>query len=136
MTDDKRSGPPSHGKGGKGGDRRGPRKGGPRREGGRGAAPAPRAETYETVAELTRGAGFRIDKSVVAEKGTHRPVHTEYRLYREGLAEPRSFARLADAQTAATEPLPEPEPEPAEAARTEAAPAEAAEAPAEPGGDA
>jgi hypothetical protein len=64
---------------------------------------------------VTRGADFRIEKSVVAEKGTHKPVKTEYRLHREGLPAMQVFPRLADAQTAATAPLPEPAPEPAPA---------------------
>jgi DNA-binding HxlR family transcriptional regulator len=70
-----------------------------------------RVETYESLKELTRGAGFRIDKYVLAEKATHKPVRTEYRLTREGLAGTPVFSRLADAQTAATEPLPEPAPD-------------------------
>lgn len=120
MTQDNRSGPSS--KGGKpGGDRRNGRppggsRRGPQRGGfGKGPAKQARAETYESVKEVNRGAGFRIDKSVVAEKGTHRPVRTEYRLYRDGVAGPQVFDRLADAQTAATAPLPEPDPAPAEA---------------------
>jgi hypothetical protein len=76
---------------------------------------------------VTRGADFRIEKSVVAEKGTHKPVKTEYRLHREGLPAMQPFARLADAQAAATAPLPEPEPTPAEAAASE--PAAEGEAP-------
>ncbi len=71
------------GGGGRDGQRGGPRKGG----GGFGKGPArqERAETYETLKELERGEGFRIDKYVVAEKKSHKPVKTEYRLTREGL---------------------------------------------------
>jgi hypothetical protein len=101
------------GKGGKGG------KGGPhRKEGPKKAPPA----TYETLTQLTRGPDYRIDKFVLAEKVTHKAVKTEYRLTREGLEGVRTFARLFEAQAAATEPLPEPpppEPEVAEAPVTE-----------------
>lgn len=120
MTQDNRGGPSS--RAGKPGDARrdgrpgGGNRGGPRKGGfGKGPAKQVRAETYESVKELTRGAGFRIDKFVVAEKGTHRLVKTEYRLIREGLAGQVAFGRLVDAQAAATAPLPEPEPAPAEA---------------------
>jgi hypothetical protein len=138
MVDNTRSGPPSRdrkpgggagpagapgggrdnrGGPGGGGDRRngpgGPRKGG---KGGFGKGPAKpaRVETYESLKELTRGEGFRIHKFVVAEKGTHRPVKTEYRLTREGLKGTPAFGRLVEAQAAAIAPLPEPEPEPVE----------------------
>jgi hypothetical protein len=115
---DRRSGPGGGGPGG------GPGRGGPggpgrggdkNRKGGfaRGAQAKPaRAELYESLKELTRGDGFRIDKFVAAEKGTHRPVKTEYRLTREGLKGVHIFQRLVDAQAAAIAPLPEPEPEP------------------------
>ncbi|HLG89627.1 MAG TPA: hypothetical protein VKZ79_20795 [Alphaproteobacteria bacterium] len=100
------------GKGGKGG------KGGPhRKEGPKKAPPA----TYETLTQLTRGPDYRIDKFVLAEKVTHKAVKTEYRLTREGMEGVRTFARLFEAQAAATEPLPEPppaEPEVAEAPAT------------------
>jgi hypothetical protein len=107
-------------KGGGGGHRRGQgSKGGPRR--GEGPKKAPPA-TYETLTQLTRGADYRIDKFVLAEKVTHKAIKTEYRLTREGLEGVRAFARLFEAQAAATEPLPEPpppEPEVAEAPATE-----------------
>jgi hypothetical protein len=111
-------------------------KGGPRRGGhgkggfGKGPAKPARVETYESLKELTRGAGFRIDKYVLAEKGTHRPVRTEYRLEREGLPETQVFSRLADAQAAATAPLPEPPPIEEVSPPTEDATASADEAPA------
>jgi hypothetical protein len=127
MAQDNRGGPSSKAGrpgGGPGGGRDG-RPGGRGRPGGGGFGKGParpvRTETYEDVKLLTRGAGFRIEKSVVAEKGTHKPIKTEYRLHREGLAAMLPFARLVDAQAAATAPLPEPEPEPS----PEAAPAEA-----------
>jgi hypothetical protein len=131
MAQDNRGGPssnngrPGGGRDGRGGGGRGRPgggfgKGGPARPG--------RTETYEDVKLVTRGADFRIEKSVVAEKGTHKPVKTEYRLHREGLPGMQPFARLADAQAAATAPLPEPEPEPTPAA--EAAPATDETAPA------
>jgi hypothetical protein len=144
MVDNTRGGPPSRdrkpggggpgegGPGGRGGgDRRGP--GGPRKGGGKGGfgkgpAKPVRVETYESLKELTRGEGFRIDKFVVAEKGTHRPVKTEYRLTREGLKGTAAYPRLVDAQAAAIAPLPEPEPEPIEEAVVEAAPEGDAEA--------
>ncbi|MDB5392715.1 MAG: hypothetical protein JWM91_221 [Rhodospirillales bacterium] len=117
MTEEKRGGPPS--RGGPGGGNRDNRpggggRGGPRKGGGFGKGPVKqaRAETYESLKELTRGEGFRIDKYVVAEKGTHRLVKTEYRLTREGLKSVQMFQRLVDAQAAAIAPLPEPEPEP------------------------
>ena len=59
-----------------GGGRGGPRKGGF----GKGPVKQARAETYESLKELTRGEGFRIDKFMLAEKGTHKLVKTEYRL--------------------------------------------------------
>jgi hypothetical protein len=132
MAQDNRGGPPSRGgnnRGGPGG--RGPGKGGF----GKGPARPARVETYEDVKLLSRGEGFRIDKSVVVEKGSHRPVKTEYRLTRDGLAAVQVFQRLGDAQTAATAPLPEPEPE---AAAVEAAPEgdAVAEAVAEPADEA
>ena len=123
MTDEKRGGPPSRGgpgggnregrPGGGGGGRRDDKRGGPRKGGfGKGGPAKPeRRETYESLALLTRGEGFRIDKFVLAEKVTHKPVKVEYRLTREGLKGVHSFPRLVDAQTAATAPLPEPEPE-------------------------
>jgi hypothetical protein len=128
MAQDNRGGPSSKAGrpgGGPGGGRDGRPGGGRGRPGGGGFGKGParpvRTETYEDVKLLTRGAGFRIEKSVVAEKGTHKPIKTEYRLHREGLTAMLPFARLVDAQAAATAPLPEPEPEPS----PEAAPAEA-----------
>jgi hypothetical protein len=125
MTDEKRGGPPPRGGpgggnregrpggGGPGGGRRDDKRGGPRKGGfGKGGPAKPeRRETYENLALLTRGEGFRIDKFTLAEKGTHRPVKVEYRLTREGLKGVHSFPRLVDAQAAATAELPEPEPE-------------------------
>jgi hypothetical protein len=120
MTDEKRGGPPSRGgpgggnrEGRPGGGRRDDRRGGPRKGGfGKGGPAKPeRRETYESLQLLTRGEGFKIDKFVLAEKGTHKPVKVEYRLTREGLKGVHSFPRLIDAQTAATAELPEPEPE-------------------------
>ena len=120
MTDEKRGGPPSRGGPGGGnregrpggGGRRDDKRGGPRKGGfGKGGPAKPeRRETYENLALLTRGEGFRIDKFTLAEKGTHRPVKVEYRLTREGLNGVHSFPRLVDAQAAATAELP-PEPE-------------------------
>jgi len=102
---------PGRGKGGKGG------------KFGDGPKRAP-AVTYETLNVVTRGADFRIEKFVVAEKGSHKAVKTEYRLYREGLDGPRVYPRLFEAQAAATEPLPEPvPPEAAMVEAVEAAPA-------------
>jgi len=136
MAQDNRGGPSSKtGRPGGGRDGRpGGGRGGPRQGGfGKGPARPARVETYEDVKLLTRGADFRIEKSVVAEKGTHKPVKTEYRLHREGLNGMQPFARLVDAQAAATAPLPEPEPVAAEpAAETEAAVGDAPEAIAEP----
>ena len=116
MTQDNRGGPPSRGGpgGGPGGGRRDGGRGGPRKGGGgfgKGPAKPARAETYQSLKELTRGEGFRIDKFVLAEKGTHKVVKTEYRLTREGLKDTQIFQRLVDAQAAAIAPLPEPEPE-------------------------
>jgi hypothetical protein len=120
MTDEKRGGPPSRGgpgggnrEGRPGGGRRDDKRGGPRKGGfGKGGPAKPeRRETYESLQLLTRGEGFKIDKFVLAEKGTHKPVKVEYRLTREGLNGVHSFPRLVDAQTAATAELPEPEPE-------------------------
>ena len=125
MTDDNRGGPPSRGGrpgGGPGGNRdnrgggggRDGQRGGPRKGGGgfgKGPARQERAETYETLKELERGEGFRIDKYVVAEKKSHKPVKTEYRLTREGLKQTMVFQRLIEAKEAATAELPEPEPE-------------------------
>jgi hypothetical protein len=130
-----RSGRPGGGGGGRdnrpgggGRDRRpGGGKGGPRRGRDSGPERPKRVETYEDVKLVTRGADFRIEKSVVAEKGTHKPVRTEYRLHREGLPAMQPFSRLADAQAAATAPLPEPEPEPTPAAEAHAAEGEPAE---------
>ena len=51
--------------------------------------------------ELERGEGFRIDKYVVAEKKSHKPVKTEYRLTREGLKQTMVFQRLIEAKEAA-----------------------------------
>jgi hypothetical protein len=114
MAQDNRGAPSRGGnnRGGPGG--RGPGKGGF----GKGPARPARVETFEDVKLLSRGEGFRIDKSVVVEKESHRPVKTEYRLTREGLEGVQVFQRLADAQTAATAPLPEPEPEAAPAEAT------------------
>jgi hypothetical protein len=116
MTEVKRGGPPPRGGpgGGNRDNRPGGGRGGPRKGGGFGKGPVKqaRAETYESLKELTRGEGFRIDKYVVAEKGTHKLVKTEYRLTREGLKSVQMFQRLVDAQAAAIAPLPEPEPEP------------------------
>jgi hypothetical protein len=128
MAQDPRNASPSRtGKPG-GGDRRDGRprgpghgKGGYGRNSGGDSKPT-RVETYETVREVLRGPDFRIDKFVAAEKATHKPIRTEYRLTREGLAGTHTFSRLADAQKAATDPLPEPEPE----IEIEAAPAEEA----------
>jgi hypothetical protein len=138
MTQDIRGGAPSKGRpgaGGPGGDRRdgpggnrgGPRKGGSGKGGfGKGGpTKTVRAETYESLKQITRGEGFHIDKFQLAEKGTHKPIKTEYRLTREGLTGIHSFERLADAQIAATAPLPEPappEPETAEAETAEPSP--------------
>jgi hypothetical protein len=140
MAQDNRGGPSSKAGrpgGGPGGGRDGRPGGGRGRPGGggfgKGPARSARVETYEDVKLLTRGADFRIEKSVVAEKGTHKPVKTEYRLTREGLPGMQPFARLADAQAAATAPLPEPEPAPApEAAAAEATASEAPAAESEP----
>jgi hypothetical protein len=114
MTEQKRGGQPSRGGPGGGGGRDGGGRGGPRKGGGFGKGPVKqaRAETYESLKELTRGEGFRIDKFMLAEKGTHKLVKTEYRLTREGLKDVQMFQRLVDAQAAAIAPLPEPEPEP------------------------
>jgi hypothetical protein len=140
MAQDNRGGPSSKAGrpgGGPGGGRDGRPGGGRGRPGGGGFGKGParpvRTETYEDVKLLTRGAGFRIEKSVVAEKGTHKPIKTEYRLHREGIAAMMPFARLADAQAAATAPLPEPEaePSPADATSGDAAPEAAATAHAE-----
>jgi len=131
MPQDRNSGPSSRGGNpgggrrdgrGPGGDRGKPRRGGDNRA----AANPVRAETYESLKELTRGPGFRIDKYVLAEKATHKPVRTEYRLTREGLAGTPVFSRLADAQNAATEKLPEPAPDAAEETTPEPIPVEAA----------
>jgi len=150
MSDEKRGGPgggpgggnrnrgPGGGPGGNrdrgpGGGNRGPgggrdgRKGGGRGGFGKGPAKPERRETYESLQLLTRGEGFHIDKFVLAEKGTHKPVKVEYRLTREGLKGVHNFPRLVDAQTAATAPLPEPEPEVVEEAVTETAEGESAE---------
>ncbi len=143
MSDDNRGG-----FGGKRDDKRkGGFKGGPNKGKGGGFGKGPvksaRAETYESLKEVMRGEGFRIDKFQLAEKGTHKPVKTEYRLFREGLTGTHSFERLTDAQAAATAPLPEPEPivetevvaEAAETDTAEETPAEetpAEETPAEP----
>jgi hypothetical protein len=133
MTDEKRGGPPSRGgpgggnrEGRPGGGRRDDKRGGPRKGGfGKGGPAKPeRRETYESLQLLTRGEGFKIDKFVLAEKGTHKPVKVEYRLTREGLKGIHSFPRLVDAQTAATAELPEPEPEIVEEAVETAAEAE------------
>jgi hypothetical protein len=141
MSDEKRGGPPSRGgpgggnrdrrPGGEGGRRDG-RKGGSRGKGGfgkGGPARPERRETYESLQLLTRGEGFHIDKFVLAEKGTHKPVKVEYRLTREGLKGVHSFPRLVEAQNAATAPLPEPEPEVVEEAVTETAEATEGESP-------
>jgi hypothetical protein len=133
MTDEKRGGPPSRGGPGGGnregrpggGGRRDDKRGGPRKGG---PAKPERRETYENLALLTRGEGFRIDKFTLAEKGTHRPVKVEYRLTREGLKGVHSFPRLVDAQAAATAELPEPEPEVVEEVIEAAAEGETAEA--------
>ena len=100
------TGPRRDGPGGGGPRRDGP--GGPRKGGGKGAfgkgpAKPVRVETYESLKELTRGEGFRIDKFQVAEKGTHRIVKTEYRLIREGLKGTPAYSRLVDAQEVAVE---------------------------------
>jgi hypothetical protein len=140
MTDEKRGGPPSRGgpgggnrEGRPGGGRRDDKRGGPRKGGfGKGGPAKPeRRETYESLQLLTRGEGFKIDKFVLAEKGTHKPVKVEYRLTREGLNGVHSFPRLVDAQTAATAELPEPEPEIVEEAVEAAAEADTAEVEAE-----
>jgi hypothetical protein len=125
MAQDNRGGPSSRG----GNNRGGPGGRGPGGKGGFGKGPArpARVETYEDVKQLSRGEGFRIDKSVVVEKGSHRPVKTEYRLTRDGLPGVQIFQRLADAQTASTAPLPEPEPEAAPEAPVEVAAEAAAE---------
>jgi hypothetical protein len=117
MAQDNRGGPPSRG----GNNRGGPGGRGPGGKGGFGKGPArpARVETYEDVKLLSRGEGFHIDKSVVVEKGSHRPVKTEYRLTREGLSGTQVFQRLADALTASTAPLPEPEPAPEAAVESE-----------------
>ncbi|HWK44604.1 MAG TPA: hypothetical protein VNT30_07775 [Stellaceae bacterium] len=108
------------------------RKGGFDRDGGKPRTPT---NTFETLKELERGPDYRIDKFVLADKENHKPIKTEYRLTREGLAGTPVFSRLVDAKTAATGPLPEPEaPEPApeaEVAEPVAAEAEAPEAEAE-----
>jgi hypothetical protein len=133
MTDEKRGGPPSRGGPGgrdnRGGGGRDGARGGPRKGGGFGKGPVKqaRAETYESLKELTRGEGFRIDKFMVAEKGTHKLVKTEYRLTREGLKDTQIYQRLVDAQAAAIAPLPEPEPEPVEEIVEETAEAPEAE---------
>ena len=105
-------------KGGKpGGSRDGrPNDGRPRgRKGGfdRDAKPRVSTNTFESLKELERGPDYRIDKFVLADKESHKPIRTEYRLTRQGLAGTPVFSRLVDAKTAATGPLPEPEvPEP------------------------
>ena len=127
MTDEKRGGPPARGGPGGGnregrpgggdnrggGGRRDDKRGGPRKGGfgKNGPARPERRETYESLQLLTRGEGFHIDKFVLAEKGTHKPVKVEYRLTREGLKGVHNFPRLVDAQAAAIAELPEPEPE-------------------------
>jgi hypothetical protein len=113
MTDEKRGGPGGGNRDGRpGGGGRDSQRGGPRKGGfGKGPIKQARAETYESLRELARGEGFRIDKFVVAEKGTHKLVKTEYRLTREGLKDVQMFQRLVEAQAAAIAPLPEPEPE-------------------------
>ncbi len=123
-----KSGRPGGGRDGRpGGGGRDRRPGGPRRGRDSGPERPRRVETYEDVKLVTRGADFRIEKSVVAEKGTHKPVKIEYRLHREGLPAMQIFTRLGDAQTAATAPLPEPEPVPAPAPESAAGEPAAAE---------
>jgi len=117
---------PRQGKGrrdGKGRDGRG-------RDGGR--PDKPRPVIRATEATVDRGAGFVISKRTEFDATTHKPLAVRYKLTREGLPEPRTYARLADAREDAKKPIeellpPPPPPEPP-AAEAEAAPPGAPEA--------
>lgn len=116
--DDRKAAAPRAGKPGGdrfgGGDRRDGGKGRPGGKGkfGKGGPSKPvRTETYESLKEVVRGADFRIDKFMLADKISHKAVKVEYRLTREGLPAAQSYERLAEAQAAAIAPLPEPVPE-------------------------
>jgi hypothetical protein len=85
---------------------------------------------------VDRGRDFTITKRTEFDALTHKPLSVRYTLNREGLPEPRQYARLAEAREDSGKPLeallpppppPPPEPPPAEVPAAEA-PTEAAAA--------
>jgi hypothetical protein len=76
---------------------------------------------------VDRGRDFTITKRTEFDALSHKPLSVRYTLNREGLPEPRNYARLAEAREDSGKPLeallppPPPEPPPAEVT-TEAAP--------------
>ena len=104
------------------GERR-PRPGKRDRDGGRrdGKRPEKAAPVIRsTEATVDRGADYVISKRTEFDANTHKPVAVSYKLTRNGLPEPKTFARLADAREAAKAPIEVPPPENA-AIETEAA---------------
>jgi hypothetical protein len=93
---------------------------------------------------VDRGRDFTISKRTEFDAVTHKPLAVRYTLVREGLPEPRGYARLSEARDDATKPLevllppppPEPEPPPPEVAQAEAAAATPEEASPEAGASA
>jgi hypothetical protein len=90
---------------------------------------------------VDRGRDFTITKRTEFDALSHKPLAVRYTLTREGLPEPRNYARLAEAREDSTKPLeallpppPPPPPEPPaepEPAAPESATEAAADAPVE-----
>jgi hypothetical protein len=85
-----------------------PRKGDRNRDGNRRDGKRPeKAPPVIRVAEVTvdRGADYVISKRTEFDLNTHKPVSVRYKLTREGLPEPQTHSRLADAREAAKLPI-------------------------------
>lgn len=85
-----------------------PRKGDRNRDGNRRDGKRPeKAPPVIRVAEVTvdRGADYVISKRTEFDLNTHKPVSVRYKLTREGLPEPQTHSRLADAREAAKQPI-------------------------------
>jgi hypothetical protein len=58
-----------------------------------------------TEVTVDRGADYVITKRTEFDANTHKPVSVRYKLTREGLPEPQTHSRLADAREAAKLPI-------------------------------
>jgi hypothetical protein len=85
-----------------------PRKGDRNRDGkGRDGKRPEKAPPLIRSTEVTvdRGPDYVISKRTEFDANTHKPVAVRYKLTREGLPEPQTHSRLADAREAAKKPI-------------------------------